>query len=295
MAALTTARAWVHAARPRTLYAIAAPVMIGAALAYANGVFRWGPAVAALAGGLLIQIGTNIANDYYDFVKGADTADRLGAPRVTQSGLLPAAAVKRGMWVVFAAAVAVGVYLVGQGGWPVLVVGVAAIAAGLGYTAGPVPIGYVGLGDLFTFVFFGPVAVAGTYFVQAGTLTWGTLLAGAGVGALATAILVVNNLRDIPTDRAAGKRTLAVRLGVQATRIEYVLLLLLGGAVPVVGLVMDTWPPTVLLALPAFAFGADAVRRVMTFTDPRTLNPALGGTARFVGVYGLTFAIGVVF
>ncbi len=230
MAALTTTRAWVHAARPRTLYAIAAPVLMGAALAYADGVFRWGPAVAALAGGLLIQIGTNIANDYYDFVKGADTADRIGTPRVTQSGLVPPATVKRGMWVVFAAAVLVGVYLVGQGGWPILLVGVAAVAAGVGYTAGPLPIGYVGLGDLFTFVFFGPVAVAGTYFVQAGTITPGTLLAGAGIGALVTAILVVNNLRDIPTDRAAGKRTLAVRIGVRATRLEYVFLLLLGGA-----------------------------------------------------------------
>ena len=195
---------------------------------------------------------------------------------------------------VFGAATGVGIYLVTVGGWPILLIGLASIASGILYTAGPAPIGYMGLGDLFTFVFFGPVAVGGTYYVQAQRLTGGALLAGAGIGALVTAILVVNNLRDLPTDRDAGKHTLAVRIGVRATKAEYVLLLAVGAVVPIVGWGRSVWPAGTLLALGAFVLCWAPLRVVLGFRDPRELNAALGGTARFVGLYGAAFALGLV-
>lgn len=293
MAAVGSLRAWILASRPRTLSAVVAPVLIGAALAGRDGVFRFLPAAAALLAGLLIQIGTNLANDYYDYVKGADTVDRLGGMRVTQAGLLAPRVVRGGMITVFGLAVLVGGYLVAVGGVPILVIGIASVISGIAYTGGPYPIGYVGLGDLFTFVFFGPVAVAGTYLVQARTVTPGTLLAGVGVGALVTAILVVNNLRDIPTDRAAGKRTLAVRVGTTWTKVEYVLLLAVGAAIPVIGWLAGRWSAGPLLGVIAMAATVGPpLHRVLRFGDPTELNAALGSTARMVGAYGLGFAVG---
>lgn len=293
MAPVTAWRAWLLAARVRTLSAAAAPVVVGLSLALTERRLRWGPALATLAAGLLIQIGTNIANDYYDFVKGADTADRTGGLRVTQAGLLAPDQVRRGMWIVFALALAIGAYLVAVGGWPILLIGVVSIGAGLAYTAGPVPIGYIGLGDLFSFVFFGPVAVAGTYYLQTGTVRPHAVLAGIGVGAVVTAILVVNNLRDLATDARAGKRTLAVRIGPAATRAEYVLLLSLGAAVPFGGWLAGIWAPGRMLALIALTTAIPSLRTVFRFRDPRELNVALAGTARMVGAYGLLFAVGL--
>ena len=277
---------WLMAARPRTLPAAAAPVLIGAGLAAFHDTFAPGPAAAALVGALLIQVATNLANDYYDFVRGSDTDARVGPTRVTQAGLLAPEAVKRGMVGTLAAALLVGVYLVAVGGWPVVVIGLLSLACAVGYTGGPFPLAYHGLGDLFVFLFFGLVAVGGTYWVQALDLVPGALLAGAGIGALSTAILVVNNLRDIPTDREAGKRTLAVRLGRRGTQAEYVAMLAVGAGVPVAGVLVLGWPTAAIAAAATVVLAAPATRRVLRFRKPRELLPALGETARVVALYG---------
>jgi 1,4-dihydroxy-2-naphthoate octaprenyltransferase len=206
-------RVWLAALRVPTLAASVAPVLVGTALAARDGRYRAGPALAALLGALLIQTGTNLANDLFDFRKGADTKERIGPPRVLERGWLPVAAVRAAMAASFALAAVAGIYLTAVAGWPVVAIGLASIAAGILYTAGPWALAYHALGEVFVFLFFGLVAVGGTYFVQARTLGAETLLAAMPVGALATAILVANNVRDIETDRAAGKRTLAVALG----------------------------------------------------------------------------------
>lgn len=290
---ISPGRAWVMASRPKTLTAAIAPVAAGTGLAVFHDSVAWIPAFAALVGAVLIQIGTNLANDYYDFVRGGDTEERVGPVRVTQAGILPPETVKRGMIVALAAAMLVGTYLVAVGGWPIVWIGLASVACAVLYTGGPYPLAYHGLGDVFVFVFFGLIAVGGTYWVQA--LAWpvDALLAGAGLGALNTAILVVNNLRDIETDAEARKRTLAVRLGVTGTRVEYVLLLAVGAAVPVVGLVWLAWPVTSLLALVALPLAVGPARAVLRFEDPRELLAALGETARFVVVYGVLLGIGL--
>ncbi len=290
---ISAARAWILAARPKTLTAAVAPVVAGTGLAAFHDVVSVGPAAAALLGAVLIQIGTNLANDYYDFVRGGDTAERVGPVRVTQAGILPPEAVKRGTVVVLAAAMLVGVYLVSVAGWPVVWIGLASVACAVLYTGGPFPLAYHGLGDVFVFVFFGLVAVGGTYYVQA--LSWppDALVAGAGLGALSTAILVVNNLRDLETDRAAGKRTLAVRLGRAGTRAEYVLLLAVAAAVPVAGVSALSWPMPALAALLAAPLAIRPTRTVLTFDRPMQLLPALGGTARVVVVYGTLLALGL--
>lgn len=258
------------------------------------GVFRFGPALAALAGALLIQIATNLANDYFDFLKGGDTEARVGPTRVVQAGLLSPEAVWRATVATLITALAVGVYLVWEGGWPIAVIGVASLVCAVAYTGGPFPLAYRGLGDLFAFVFFGPVAVAGTVWVQGRVLDPAFVWAGAGVGALITAILVVNNLRDRETDAEAGKRTTAVRFGVRGTRAFYVALLLLAAAVPVAGVVLLEWTPWTLLALGGLGLVLRPLEAVLTFADPRELLPALGGTARVVTAYAGLLAAGFV-
>jgi len=287
-----TARAWIQGARLRTLPAAIAPVLVGGGLARSAGGFAAGPFLAALAGALLIQVGTNYANDYSDFVRGADTHERLGAPRVTQTGLLSPAAVRRGAAVAFGLALVVGVYLVAVGGWPIVWIGLASLAAAVCYTGGPWPFGYHGLGDVFVLAFFGPIAVAGTAYVQ--TLAWSAeaILAGLGVGSLITAILVVNNLRDRVTDAAVGKRTLAVILGERGSKLEYTALWITAFVVVPVGAWSGGWPAGALLALLAAIPGHRPLRGVWAYDDPRELNPALPATAKTAGLYGLLFAVG---
>ncbi len=268
-------------------------MIVGSAAAFAAGSFRWLPFLAALVGALLIQIGTNLANDYFDFRKGADTAGRLGPVRVTQAGLLAPETVRNGMIVAFGAAALIGVYLIVVGGWPILVIGILSIAAGVLYTGGPWPLGYNGLGDLFTFIFFGIVAVTATAYLHVGTVPLLAWAASVPVAMLVTAIIVVNNLRDIATDRAANKRTLAVIIGAQATRAEYALLV--GGAFlapPILWLsgLTGPWVMVAWLAAPL----AIAPLRTMLVEEGRALNPALKGTARLHLAFGLLLAFGMI-
>ena len=285
-------RAWIMAARPRTLPAAVAPVLVGTAMAGWRGAAAFGPAVAALAGALLIQIATNLANDYFDFRKGADTEGRLGPTRVVQAGILSPEAVLRGTLVVLTLALVVGIYLVAVGGLPIRVIGLTALVCAVIYTGGPFPLAYHGLGDLFVFLFFGLVAVGGTYWVQALDFHPDLLLAGAGVGALTTAILVVNNLRDREEDARVGKRTLAVRLSVGGSRVQYLSLLVGAMAVPALGIRYFAWPDWTLMALGSLVFLVRPLIIVLAFRDRRELNPALAWTARGTAWYAGLMAVG---
>ncbi len=290
---LSTAGRWILAIRPKTLPAAVAPVVLGTALAIAHGAAAPLPATAALAGALLIQIAANLANDYFDWQKGGDTETRLGPTRVVQAGLLSPTAVWRGMVLALALAFGVGVYLVAVGGLPILLIGLLSLLCAVAYTGGPLPLAYHGLGDLFAFAFFGPVAVAGTYWVQALSFRMDLILGGSGVGALITAILVVNNLRDRETDALAGKRTLAVRLGVRGSRLQYLGLVLVAAGVPLAGIVLFAWHLGALLGSASLLFLIAPLRAVFTFTDPRELNPMLGATARGVAIYAVALSTGL--
>lgn len=289
---LSRIRAWLLATRPKTLIASVAPVIAGTGLAIYHGVFAFLPALAALLGAICIQIGTNIGNDYYDFVRGGDTEDRVGPVRVTQAGILPPKIVRAGMLAALGLAIVLGVYLVWIGGWPIVWIGLASIACAVLYTGGPFPLAYHGLGDLFVFIFFGLVAVAGTYYVQGLSWSADAFLIGAGVGALNTALIVVNNLRDIETDARAGKRTLAVRIGRTLTKLEYLLMLMISLLVPLVGWMVLSWPVAVLCSLLVIPLSVSPAKKVIVHVEARDLLPALAETAQLVGVYGLALAAG---
>jgi 1,4-dihydroxy-2-naphthoate polyprenyltransferase len=286
-------RLWLVAARPRTLPAAVAPVLVGTSLAASEDVFKPLRFAAALVGSIFIQIGTNLANDYSDARRGADSEDRLGPVRVTAGGLMPPRRVLVGTWVAFGIAVAAGAYLAAVAGWELLVVGALSIAAGVLYTGGPRPYGYEGLGELFVFVFFGLVAVGGSYFVQTEDLRWEAVALGVPVGLLAAAILVVNNVRDIETDRRAGKRTLAVRLGRdRAVRVYWEMLLLAFVSIPVIDALgdLDEWILLTLLALPlAVPLG----RTLRERRDGPALNQLLADTGRLLAVFSLLLSVGM--
>jgi 1,4-dihydroxy-2-naphthoate octaprenyltransferase len=284
--------AWALATRPRTLVAGFVPVTVGLAVAFKLGRLAWLPALGTLVGALLIQIGTNLFNDAYDFKRGADTRDRLGPPRATQQGWLSPEAVMRGAIACFALAFLVGLYLVSVAGWPLLVVGLVSLLAGYAYTGGPFPLAYHGLGDVFVLVFFGLVAVAGTVFVQTQTVPLLAILAGVPVGALGVALLAVNNVRDAKTDVAANKRTLVVRFGVGFGKAEYLSMVLLAMTMPVALWALELASPAVLLALLSLPLSGPPLRLVFTTSGP-ALNQALAGTARLQLVYGVLFAVGL--
>ena len=252
----------------------------------------WPAAAAALLGALAIQIGTNFANDVFDYEKGADTAERLGPTRAVQSGLLTASAVRAGMWLCFALACVAGVYLVKVGGPVIVAIGIASILSGIAYTGGPYPLGYNGLGDLFVFVFFGVVAVAGTTWVASGSVPPVAWLAALPVGALATAVLVVNNARDFVTDARAGKRTLVVRFGRRFANFEYVLLVLLAAAAPLAMLALGLAGPSVLVALVPLPWGVALARKVAS-KEGRELNPLLPATAKLLFAVSACLALGL--
>ena len=286
---------WVEAIRPKTLVASIAPVMVGISLAVSDGFFEFLPSIATLLAATLIQIGTNLANDYYDFVRGADNEDRIGPTRVSQAGLIDPNKVWYAMVFALVLAFLFGVYLVEVGGWIIAAIGFVSILCAVGYTAGPLALAYNGLGDIFVFFFFGPVAVGGTYWVQSGVLAGDVVLAGVGIGALTTLILVTNNMRDIETDKVAGKHTLAVRMGLKASRVEYVVLLIIALITPVIGATSFDWPGywSVLVALLTFMFAISPLRLIMGSNDPKVLMLALPSTARMVVVYAASLSFGL--
>jgi 1,4-dihydroxy-2-naphthoate octaprenyltransferase len=264
---------------------------VGTALACSEGEFRPLAFVCALIGSVFIQIGTNLSNDYSDARRGADTEDRLGPVRVTAGGLLPPRRVLVGTYVAFGIAVAAGAYLIAIAGWELLLVGAASILAGVLYTGGPRPYGYEGLGEVFVFLFFGVVAVVGSYYVQVEELRWEAFALSVPVGLLAAAILVVNNVRDVDTDRRAGKRTLAVKLGRDRARMLFTLMLAAAFLVPVALVpALSAW---LLLPLAALPLAPPLHRTVTTRTDGPALNGALAATGRLLAVFSLLLAGGV--
>jgi 1,4-dihydroxy-2-naphthoate octaprenyltransferase len=289
----TPFRIWLLAIRPATLPAALSGVVVGLGAALAVGTpFRLDTALGCLAVALLLQITANLANDLSDFRKGADTPARTGPIRVAAAGLVTERQLEVAIGLTVALAGIVGLGLTLIGGLVLLIIGLLAVVAALAYTGGPWPYGYRGLGEVFVFVFFGLVAVAGTAYLQAGRLDPLFIWAAIPVGALTTAILVVNNLRDIPTDAAAGKRTLAVVLGVRATRLEYAALLFVAFIVPVILAVAGCGLPVLLPGL-ALPLASPLLRTVRTFGEPRQLNLVLKGTARLALIFSLLFAVGL--
>jgi len=274
------ARIWLMAARPKTLPAAIAPVLVGTALAATQGTFRPLSFLAASLGALFIQIGTNLSNDYSDARRGADTEDRLGPVRVTAGGLVPPRQVLLATYLAFGLAVLAGSYLIATAGWELLLVGAASILAGVLYTGGPRPYGYEGLGEVFVFLFFGVVAVAGSYFAQTERLAWEAFALAVPVGLLAAAILVVNNVRDLETDRRAGKRTLAVRLGRPRARALYAAMVTGAFLTAPLPWVLGSLSPGLALVVLAVPLAVPVVRTVRTRTDGPALNGALAGTGR---------------
>ncbi len=283
---------WIQAARPRTLPAAAAPVLVAAALAWRDDVFQPLAALACLLISLLMQIGANFANDLFDHERGADTPDRLGPPRVTATGLVSPAQMRIGLVVIFGLAALLGLYLIHLRGWPVLALGIAVIAAALAYTGGPFPYGYNALGDLFVFLAFGVAAVCGTYYVQAGTVAPTAWWASVPMGLLIVNILVVNNTRDIPTDGKTNKRTLAVVLGREAMLTEYLACLLGAYLIPLGLWVFGLTSWGVLLAWLSLPQAA-ALYREFSRAEGRALNQTLAGTAQLALVYAVLFSLGL--
>lgn len=289
---LTRLQIWILASRPKTLPAAAAGVITGTALALRDGHFRFGPALAALLIALLLQIGSNLANDVYDYERGTDAGERHGPTRVTQAQLLTPKQVKAGMWVIFGLSILLGLYLFFTAGWVVILIGLAAIVSAIAYTGGPFPLGYYGLGDAFVFIFFGVAAVAGTYFVQAGSVSAEAWWMSLPIGWLIVDILVVNNLRDINADRAAGKHTLAVRIGERGTRIQYITLLGASFLIHPILAFFGILPWTNLLVWLSLPLGWRTWQIVRKQTG-RPLNEALAGTGQTTLVYSLLFFVGM--
>jgi 1,4-dihydroxy-2-naphthoate polyprenyltransferase len=281
-------KAWWVAARPPTLTIAMVPVLVGTALAWREGGdIHWLAAAVALCAAVLIQIGTNLYNDVGDYERGADGADRLGPARATSMRWLAPADVRRAAATSFGLAMVLGAYLVSIGGWPIFVIGLASVAAGIAYTGGPRPIAYSASGEFFVFVFFGLVATVGSYFLQTGRFSWASAAAGAMIGAFAAAVLVVNNYRDLESDRRSGKITLAVRIGYAATRLEFAVLVLLPfAALPLLAVLTGTGPRMLLpgASLPIAVF---LMRDLARAPISPALNPLLKRTARLEFVFGL--------
>lgn len=291
-ATTSSTRAWVMAARPKTLGAAVAPVLIGTAMAVEASAFHALSAALALLGAVLIQIGVNYHNDYYDYMKGADTEDRVGPTRVTQAGLIAPETMRRATFAVFALAVAAGGYLIWRGGWPILAIGVASILTALWYTGGRYSLAYLGLADLFVFIYFGPVAVGGTYYVQALAITPEVLIAGCAPGLISVGILLVNNIRDEMGDREASKRTLIVRFGWQFGVGLYVFCIVGAASVPVVLYALTGDHPWAMMAIAVLPLAGPIIRALAYKTEPAALNPMLGATGRLLVAYSILFAIG---
>lgn len=284
-------RIWFLAARPKTLPAGIVPVLVAGAMACGDGHFHLLSFLAALFGSIMIQVGTNYANDLFDYKKETDTTERIGPTRVTQAGLATPGQTAIATAIVFSLAFLAGIYLVYRGGWPIAAIGLVSVLCGVLYTAGPLALGYIGLADVFVLVFFGPVALAGTYYVQALKISVPVILAGLPFGMISTAILTVNNLRDVRTDVKSGKRTLAVRFGQRFARAEYTSMLIGAAFMSItMALVYDRF--WLLVTLTYLIPALPAIRTVNTSTDGETLNRSLAATGRLLILFGILFAIG---
>lgn len=290
---ISAAQRWILAIRPKTLTAAVAPVVLGWGIAATTGRFQWGAALAALLTSIMIQIGTNLVNDVVDYSKGADTDARTGPMRVTQTGLLTSRQVWGGVVISFGLAVLAGLYLAWLAGWPVLILGAACLISGIAYTAGPYPLAYHGLGDLFVFLFFGFAAVAGTVFVVGAGIPTQTWLAATAAGALTVNILVVNNIRDMETDRLAGRKNLPVVLGRKAAEWEFALMLIAAYAVPFIVVCKQLGSVWVLLAVLTLPQALRIWGILRSGTAGKALNPILGQTAQLLLWFCLLFAIGL--
>ena len=284
---------WLLAARLKTLPAAISPVMLGSALAFHDGMFDLLICLMTLLAAILIQIGTNFANDVFDFQKGTDRQDRKGPIRATQAGLISEENMKKAMWQTFALAICVGIYLALIGGWPIVIIGLASIVAGIAYTGGPYPLGYHGLGDVFVFIFFGIIAVPGTYYLQTDTINSLSIWMGIVMGMLSNAILVVNNLRDADTDKLSGKKTLAVRFGKKFSRVQYSILVLIPFLLPIY--LWWTLENELSLLIPIFAIpiSFNLIYQIFLFSGS-DLNFVLIRTARFLFIFTLLLSTGLV-
>ncbi|MEW6411458.1 MAG: 1,4-dihydroxy-2-naphthoate polyprenyltransferase [Candidatus Zixiibacteriota bacterium] len=284
-------KVWILAARPKTLWAAISPVIIGTAMAYEAGQVHWLSAAAAFFGAVLIQIGTNFANDYFDHKKGTDREDRLGPTRVTQAGMVTPSQMKAATITVFSLALLTGVYLVWRGGIPIVVIGLLSILFGVLYTAGKYPLGYIGLGDIFVLIFFGPVAVGGTYYVQTLTINWPVIIAGLAPGLFSVAILTVNNLRDLDSDTTSGKKTLAVRFGRRFTQLEYLLTIVIACLLPAVVYLAVGVKIYSIMTLLVLLAAIPSFKTVFS-AQGRILNDVLASTGKLLLLYSAIFSIG---
>jgi 1,4-dihydroxy-2-naphthoate octaprenyltransferase len=290
---LSKFQVWLLASRPKTLPAAVSPVIIGSAVAFAEHSFRFGPALAAFLGALLLQIGANLANDVFDYEKGADQHDRLGPMRVTQAGLLSPKDVKTGMWVTFALAAICGIYMTLVSGWFILLIGLLAILAAIAYTGGPFPYGYKGLGEIFVFIFFGFAAVCGTYYAQTNTISQLAVLSSIPVGLLIVAILVVNNVRDYESDKSANKKTLAVRFGLEWARQEFVSIVILAFVTVVLLSISDIATPWLLLTWLSLPLVFSTSSSVLNQRG-NILNKTLASTGQLTLVFSLLYDAGLI-
>ena len=283
---------WVLAARPKTLWAAISPVIVGTAMAYEDGQYHGLAALMALLGAVFIQIGTNLANDYFDFKKGADKNGRLGPTRVTQAGLVSPRTMRTAVIIVFLISFLFGLYLVWRGGWPVVIIGILSVLFAVLYTGGPYPLGYHGLGDIFVLIFFGPVAVGGTYYVQTLEINATILTAGLAPGLFSLAILTVNNLRDVESDKKAGKKTLAVRWGITFARREYLFSLITAALIPVILFVITRHHPLSLLSVLVLPVAIPVIKTVFRESSSPKLNDTLALTGQLLLLYSIIFSIG---
>ena len=288
----STIALWINSARPKTLSASIAPVIVGAAMAWVDGPMNWLALVITLLSAVFIQIGTNFANDYYDHFKGSDTEGRIGPQRGIHTGQVSPAQMKKAFLLAFALAAMLGGFLVLKGGLPILIIGVISVISGYFYTGGPFPLAYVGLGDFFVLIFFGPVATGGTYFLQRGNFDLNAIFAGLATGLLSTAILAVNNFRDVHSDKAVAKNTLVVRLGRKFGLFEYALCVLGAYGIPIYLAVTNFDRIYCLLTLVTLPFSIRMIRTMASYPPPETLNLLLADTGKLLLVFSLLFAVG---
>jgi len=284
---------WAGAARPKTLAAAFVPVLVGSSLAYSDGVFFLPASLTALFCALLIQIGTNFANDYYDFKKGADTEQRIGFTRATSTGLIEPRQMLLATYITMTMAFLTGLYLVWLAGWVILVIGLLSLLFGILYTGGPFPLGYNGLGDVFVFIFFGFAAVMGTYYVNALSWSADSFIASVPVGALSVNILVANNLRDIEQDKIVNKKTLGVLFGESVLKWEYTLMILLSYFILLYLNMFQNYNLYIYIPLLTLPLIVILLKEIWFHRDKSTLNKTLEKTARFMVVYGILFSAGI--